>query len=83
MTSPGSAKRMSKTEAAQIVADNIAAYCSEHDIDDGEITNTMIAEAMSRMEFQTQSGSYSHRAALMRPSVRTVRIAYRRNAGLI
>lgn len=74
---------MNKTEAANIVADNIAVWCREHDHDDSEVTNLMVAEALSRMEHETTPGSYAHTAALLRPSVRTVRTAYRRNAGLI
>ena len=74
---------MNKTDAAAIVADNIASWCSRHDVDDSEITGTMIAEALSRMTHETVAGSYAHRAALLRPSDQTVRTAYRRAAGLI
>jgi hypothetical protein len=74
---------MTKTEAANIVADNIAAWCNRHDLDDSEVTGTMVAEALSRMEHESTPGSYAHTAALLRPAVRTVRTAYRRHAGLI
>lgn len=74
---------MKKTEAAEIIATNIAAWCRKHDVDDSEITNMMVAEAISRCEYETVPGSYAHQAALARPSVRSVRIAYRRNSGLL
>jgi hypothetical protein len=74
---------MTKTEAAEIIANNIAAWCARHDLNDSEITNTMVAEAISRCEYETVPGSYAHSAALARPSVRSVRIAYRRSAGII
>ena len=74
---------MNKYEAADIIATNISAWCSKHDLDDSEITATMIAEAISRMTHETAEGSYAHTAALVRPSDRTIRIAYRRAAGLI
>ena len=74
---------MNKTEAAEIIATNISAHCIRYDLDDSEITNTMVAEAISRCEYESVQGSYAHSAALARPSVRSVRIAYRRAAGLI
>lgn len=74
---------MNKTEAAAIVADNISAWCTRNDVDDSEITNTMVAEAISRMQYETVEGSIAHAAAMLRPHPRTVRTAYRRASGLI
>lgn len=74
---------MNKTEAADLIATNISARCTKYDLDDSEITGTMIAEAISRMTYETVEGSCAQVAALLRPSDRTVRTAYRRHAGLI
>lgn len=77
---------LSKTEAA-ILADNISAWCSEHDHDDRDLIEGMgrllIAEAISRGMHEAVPGSYLNRAALARPSDRTVRIAYKRALGLL
>lgn len=74
---------MTRREAAGIIADNIAAWCARHDLDDSEVTGLMIAEAISRMTYETVPGSYAHCAALLRPADRTIRTAYRRASGLI
>ena len=74
---------MTKTEAADIIATNIAVWCRRHDRDDAEITNLMIAEAISRCRYESEPGSLAQTAAEVRPADRTVRIAYRRNAGLL
>lgn len=74
---------MTKTEAAEILADAIAVYCIKNDLDDSELTGTMIAEAISRARYQTAEGSYLYVAGWLRPSDRTVRTAYKRRAGLL
>lgn len=83
------AATMTKTEAADIIATNISAWCYKHDVDDSDMqtlvgtrARTLIAEAISRMTHETVEGSYAHTAALLRPSDRTVLIAYRRASGL-
>lgn len=79
---------MTKTEAAEIIADNIGAHYTRNDLDDRDLTwvggpsRLAIAEAISRMTHESVPGSYAHRAALTRPSDRTIVQAIRRAAGI-
>lgn len=77
----GEASSLGKTAAAAIIAENISAWCTRQDVDDSEITATLVRDGMERCavsEFVDE-----RRAALARPALRTVRIEYRRSCGLI
>lgn len=75
--------KMTKTEAADIIANELSVYFTKHGMDDSELSNYQIACAISRAVYQSTPGSYAHTAGLLRPADRTVRMAYRRNHGLL
>ena len=79
---------MNKTEAAEILANNIRVWLRKNDQDDADMAwlsaraRILIAEAISRGTWECVEGSYTNVAAKLRPADRTVVAAYRRGSGL-
>ena len=78
---------MTKTEAADILATYISVRVRQRDLDDVDLAqdgagHTLIAECISEARHKPE-GTYLNVAGGVRPSDRTIRTAYRRNAGLI